>query len=74
MLSRHQTNRGHSRRHHATVSSGCRARIVTEPDLVDCMTQSLFHCEHRLYFGTSHYCTHPRKMEIVAHTKAVMSA
>jgi hypothetical protein len=38
--------------------------------LVDCLVETLPHCQHRLYFGTSHYCTHPRKMEIVARTAA----
>jgi hypothetical protein len=73
-LSGHQTNRSHSRKLHKGVSSACRARLITELDLVDCMTESLFHCEHRLHFGTCHYCMHPQKLEIVAHTNAVAPA
>jgi len=63
-----------SRKLHAIPSPACRAKVVTKPDLVDCLTEPPFYCQHKLHFGHGNYCRHPQRLEIAARTEAAKRA
>lgn len=69
-VNKHLTARPHSKTPSPGISPTCQARLIVAPDLVDCLVNPLVHCQYRLYFGTSHYCTHPQKVQIAALTAA----
>ena len=51
-------------------AASCRARAVGDiPDFAECLTQQPDGCAHRVPFGESYFCWHPRHREIVARTK-----
>lgn len=53
----------------AYISPMCRAEVIEGVDAVDCLTESIFYCEHRHYFGRHCFCMHPQKQEIGTRTK-----
>ncbi len=48
----------------------CRAKIIVQPDLVDCLVAEPERCPYAMNYGGSYFCNNPEKLDIVTTTKA----
>ena len=48
----------------------CRAKILVQPDLVECLVANSKRCPDAMNYGGAYFCNNPEKLEIVKTTEA----
>ena len=48
----------------------CRAKIIVQPNLVDCLVSNPHRCPYAMNYGGAYFCNNPEKLEIVKITEA----
>ena len=49
--------------------ANCRASSFGGSDIVFCLEDDPHNCSYALSFGSSYFCLHPKRLEIVARTR-----
>ena len=48
----------------------CRAKIIIQPDLIECLVARPMLCPCAMHYGNDYFCNNPEKLEIAKITEA----